>query len=494
MYNPNPPYGADCPTGCPIIPDPAACGNEPLVDLPQYKWCNGKTEFTVEDILCDLCQDWLPIFQWSCRMKRFAQIPAFGMDIKEVTDTKMLMQGIKKILTIKSDSPVVATLTQDGTGVHFGEHEKTFPEAIVSADVTSSKTVTVDSAKRFFVNDYLKFFTEDPKNPCCTLEIRRKVTAVNYATQTVTLDSEITVDEWVRVVKLYNDLQNCTLPQANAALDSTKYFKSYFQNFGGGFSFSFAEANKCYSTNDGAMMFAKAKMMASLEDVLRQVHAAKWFALNVPEIKPTQASQTMGLIPTIQYVRDNYGIENHFDLRGTRTDFAKVVKLKKIFEQAQKCMISGANGDLIVATTYSFYEALSLLNGAWMKVKGCIPMAACDTPIAFEVKEIQSLYGKIKFYVDPYLDWHYDGRSIAVYFPDHQHVIWTPKNKGLNENMTMDPYSIDTIPLTELKNQNEGKVNCDREFVYSFTLAFIVAGARTGSIGIIEWLDVNGSL
>ena len=117
------------------------------------------------------------------------------MDIKEVTDTKMLMQGIKKILTIKSDSPVVATLTQDGTGVHFGEHEKTFPEAIVSADVTSSLTVTVDSAKRFFVNDYLKFFTEDPQNPCCTLEIRRKVTLVNYATQTVTLDSEITVDE-----------------------------------------------------------------------------------------------------------------------------------------------------------------------------------------------------------------------------------------------------------------------------------------------------------
>lgn len=416
------------------------------------------------------------------------------MDIKDVTDPKMLIQGIKKILTIKSDSPIVPTLTQDATGVHFGEAEKTFPEAIVAADAVASTTVVVDNAKRFFVNDYLKFFTEDPQNPCCTLEIRRKVVSVNYATNTITLDSAITVDEGVRVIKLYNDLQNCTLPQANAVLDTTKYFKSYFQNFGGGFSFSFVDANKCYKTQDGALVFAKAKMMASLEDVLWQVHAAKWFALNVPEIAPTQAAQSMGLIPTIQYVRDNYGIENHFDLRGTRTDYAKVVKLKKIFEQAQKCMMSGTNGDLLVATTYSFYEALALLNGAWMKIKGSIPMCPCDGPITFEVKEINSLYGKIKFYVDPYLDWHYDGRSVAVYFPDHQHIIWTPKNAGLNANMSMDPYSIETVGLTELKAANEGKVNCDRQFVYSFTLAFIVAGARTGSIGIIEGLDVNGSL
>lgn len=338
MYNFNDP--ACGPQGC--TPDTSTdCGYPALGSLPGYTDCNGKSKFTIYDHMCGLCDDGkgLDILQYALEENEFAPISYYGFKFnaaRQVQGVNGIMQFIGAHLSYY-DHSILEGGKQDAQGVYFGEMKSTTLEAKITA-VTSPTVIIVDNAKKFAVQDTIRIYSGGVD--CCLDEITAIVSAVDYATNTITLTSAVSVDVGDRVVFLWNNIKACDFP-ANHTYDPdvVEFRKAYWQAFGNSFQITFEQAMNCLpggiKDENGNQGYVRALYRDAVQKTLYALSGAQWFGINVPETA-SQTSVTMGIIPTIQYYKNNFGVDNIHNLSGIRTDLQKVVAMKKIFDNALK--------------------------------------------------------------------------------------------------------------------------------------------------------------
>jgi len=186
----------------------------------------------------------------------------------------------------------------------------------------------------------------------------------------------------------------------------------------------------------------------------------------------------MGIIPTIQYYKTNFNVDNTHDLSAIKTDVMKVKVLKKIFDTALKNKRKGVGqSKLIVHCTETMFDNMTMLAPAWDRIKNCMRVCSSDI-VTFEIREYKSTYGTIEFYVNQYLDWHFQGASFAVYAPEGHIFRVDPKSLGWMSSGGVPQVNtqVGLVKLQELKTFKEGKGDeCPSKFVFSWRMAQIVA-------------------
>lgn len=443
--------------------------------------------FKVWDLVNKLCQTELKVWKWACNVSKFASLPYLFFD---KSNYDMSAGGIAKILQFKN-IPQFHTLSEDGESVKRWEMVEAFPEAFVDGaqSGTDIKVKTLESLRRFFAKDYVIIFACDPANPCCQLEIGANIISIDTSTLTIKFDRVVTVCDGDRILRQYNLIETCGEFHNGVALQPTDYFNSYYQYFGGELCFTQKELNVCYATERAAWDVVEAKFSAMYQDLFLQVGNAYWRGMNVQEIAGTQAAQTMGILPAI-YRHYALGKNIIHDLSSKTVDQAKVRALLEIFEQAQQCQIEGIDNTLVVACNYKFYNALSKLNPAWQAFAACMPICDKSMEVNFEVKVINTIYGRVEFYADFFLQYYYPNKSFAVVLPKGMTAMYMPENRRVsiqNNNWTIEKI-VPGFQVIDLDIKNIGKIGCGSCVEFYSQFAFIHAGVASGAYRIIEGL------
>lgn len=496
--------GSGLATGCGNVcevPTSSVCNIVTPGNLENYENCEGKVSITLDDFISRICEDRISIPLWSW-VSEFQDIQGItsGMTYKELSLLSANGQTINKKIFIPTGSKQIVVTPNEENAVFYPEYTETFANQSALVDVENGTVVPVADASKYYVNNKVivevvdeavnAAYDEDldgdgnPSTcPTCSIRERRTIIAVDYAANTIILDAPVTMLAGWRIIQMWEAYKKCDLPSINRAELSTKYVKVYLQYFGGGFSFTNAEMQKCYRSGVSAQMKLKEVMGESLKKTALSVLASKWLGLNIPATN-TQAAEAQGILPLIQYHNDN-GVENHFDVSGIKTAYGKATAFVDIMNKIQR----GLNEDLMIVTTYAGLEKFQKISENFVKMSGYNVHTSKEESEkhAFKVKMYEGIYGgKVMIYVDSYLQYLYDGKAIMVYYPVDRHFVLDPQVASVTDAMGVQWSTMSGITITELKNQNEGRIDCDREYVYSFKLGYATQGAPQGKVGIIE--------
>lgn len=460
-----------CTTGC-LVDTSVHCSYDALLTLPKFADCGGKTEFSPVDVACGLCQlGGIPVFKAGRYVQGLGTLAATGFDMENIRDPRAAEAVIRKALAYKS---FTTTVTHNPDGVVFGEEQLESPETTINGAVTAAATVVFDSIAGFHVGMKVMILADDsdPTKPCCDVQLRRNITAINPATKEVTFDAPVTVADGDDVIALWAPLANCELPTASGFSSKKEYFTAYFQNFGTRISFSADSANKCDCSFDMANKLVDHELKKAYNGLADQMIKAKYLAQNIP------GTETMGFIPTIQHAESTYGAQNIHSLKSIKTPVAKVAALYKIFSAAQRA--GEQVSDLWVPMTQVAYDNLRMANPAFHQLRGCMPMCQSNDMFDFEVTNIKNLGKTINFYHEPYLDKIFPNRSVMLYHHSDAFHVVAPKYMA-NINMQAKSYEnmVDMFVMEEIDpSSRKGKVNCPVEFSIWSRLAYIRMGAK----------------
>lgn len=533
-----------CPTGC-------GSNGTPGTDCPLWPSLvnyQRTDSYKVWDLVNKLCQTPLLTWKWVCKYGQYASLPYLMFTYSDYTNSA---GWVNKILQFKN-IPQYTTLTETGYSVKWWETVESFPECFADGDQTNVTTVKVksaDSLRKFFVNDMVTIYATDydSNNPqdseydytvewdtvkamasgfqwslnhegtdghqdesaewntkltaqqwdnshtadsCCTLELRAKILAINIVDMTITFNIPVTVADGDRILRDYHLIASCERFETGAALEPTDYFESFYQYFGWTLTFTQEELNKCYATPNWPHDYVNAKFEALYKSLFLDVGNAFWKGLNVKEIAGVQEAQTMGILPAIYREAAN-GKNIVHDLRKKTSDIAKVRALLDIFEQAQQCIIEGIDQTLVVAGNNKFWTALTKLNPAWQSYAACMPICDEQNEVSFKVKNINTVYGRVEFYTDFFLQYYYPNKSFAVVMPKGLTSMWMPEYERLsvsNGSSIMFDNVVPGFKVEDLNILNVGKLGCPTTIQISTRFALIHAGMRSGCWRIIEGL------
>lgn len=442
--------------------------------------------FRVGDQINALCQTDLNVWKYACNIAKYASLP-YLMFSKEEYD---MSTGVKKILQFKN-IPQFHTLSESGKSVKWGEMLEAFPEAFVDGAQSGNEiTVTsLDSLMKFFVNDHVRIYGCSEEDDCCAVEISANILEIDTVNLTITFDKVVNVCDGDRILRMYNLVETCGEFKNGVSLDPTNYFESFYQYFGGELCFDKNEINKCYATEGGVMTYINAKFSALYQDLFLQVGNARWYGLNIQEVSGVQKAQTMGIITGI-YKHVELGKSLIHDLSNKTSDQAKVKALLAIFMEAQSCQIEGIDNTLVVAGNHLFYQALSTLNPAWNALMGCMPVCDKSMDVSFEVKVINTIFGRVEFYADFFLQYYYQKKSFAVVLPKGMSSMYMPENERVivqGDNVTLERV-VPWFKVVDLAIKNIGKVGCGTCIMVHDQFAYVHAGLASGAYRIIEGL------
>lgn len=529
-------YATWCVTGCASSGAPGT--NCPLgPSLVNYQRTDS---YKVWDLVNKLCQTPLLTWKWVCKYGQYASLPYLMFTYGDYTNAA---GGTSKILQFKN-VPQYTSLTETGVSVKWWETVESFPECFADGDQNNTTTVKVkspDSLRKFFVNDMVTVYATDyaTNNPqdtasegnlpdgfnwtlnhegtdgkqdenaegnkeltaqkgdnvheasaCCTIELRAKIVEIDPVALTIKFNIPVSVKNGDRILRDYHLISSCERFETGAALEPTDYFESYYQYFGGSLTFTQEELNKCYATPNGPHDYVNAKFESLYKSLFLDVGNAFWKGLNVKEIAGVQEAQTMGILPAIYREAAN-GKEIVHDLRKKTSDIAKVRALLDIFEQAQQCIIEGIDQTLVVAGNNKFWTALTKLNPARQSYAACMPICDEQNEVSFKVKNINTVYGRVEFYVDFFLQYYYPNKSFAVVMPKGLTSMWMPEYERLsvsNGSSVMFDNVVPGFKVEDLNILNVGKLGCPTTIQISTRFALIHAGMRSGCWRIIEGL------
>lgn len=474
-------HAAGCTIGCGTTTGTTCAGGPASTNYAATE------SYKIGDLVHKLSQTDLKVWKWATNVARYASLPYLMFD---KGNYDMAAGGVAKILQFKN-IPQFHTLSEDGESVKRGEMVEAFPEAFADGDQESNeiKVKSLESLRRFFEKDYVIIFACDPEDDCCQLEIGANIVSIDTGTLKIKFDRTVKVCDGDRILRQYNLIETCGEFKNGVALQPTDYYNSYYQYFGGELCFTQKELNVSYATERGAWDVVDAKFSAMYQDLFLQVGNAYWRGMNVQEISGTQAAQTMGILPRI-YREYALGKDIIHDLSGKTVDQAKVRALLEIFEQAQQSQIEGIDNTLVVACNYKFYNALSKLNPAWHAMIGVMPIADKSVEVNFEVKVINTIYGRVEFYADFFLQYYYPNKSFAVVLPKGMTAMYMPENERVsiqNNNWSIDKI-VPGFKIIDLAVKNIGKIGCGTCVEFYSQFAFIHAGVASGAYRIIEGL------
>lgn len=361
---------------------------------------------------------------------------------------------------------------------------------------TNGSTFTakdIDTLRKFFVSDHVRVYTTDEEvdGVCCEREETANVLAVDAANMTITLDKTLNLKDGDRILRMYNLIETCGEFKNGVALDPTDYYESFYQYFGGELCFTQDELNKCYASEGGVMGYINSKFSALYQDLFLQVGNAFWYGLNVREIANTQKSQTLGVLTGI-FRQAQLGKTVIHDLSGKTTDQAKVKALLNIFMESQAAQIDGGDSTLVVVGNHKFYNAISQLNPAWNSLMGCIPVCDKSADVAFEVKVINTIFGRVEMFADFFLQYYYPNKSFAVVLPKGLMALHMRENEAValtgSDGITLEKVQ-PGFKVVDLAPRMLGKVGCGTCIEVYTQHAHIVAGLGTGIYRIIEGLN-----
>lgn len=449
--------------------------------------------YRVGDQVNALCQTNLNVWKFACKTAKYASIPylLFNVDQFEAS-----ANSIKNVLTFK-DIPLYHTISETGNSVKWGETSQKFPEIFLDGDHTSTSTFTardIDTLRKFFVDDHVRIYTTESvgeDGEYCEKEETANVLSVDPQNLTITLDKTLTLKDGDRILRMYNLIETCGEFKNGVALDPTDYYEAFYQYFGGELCFTQDELNKCYASEGGVMGYINSKFSALYQDLFLQVGNAFWYGLNVREIANTQKSQTMGLLTGI-FRQAQLGKTVIHDLSGKTTDQAKVKALLNIFMEAQACQIDGADSTLVVVGNHKFYNAVSQLNPAWNSLMGCIPVCDKSLDVAFEVKVINTIFGRVEMFADFFLQYYYPNKSFAVVMPKGLMALHMRENEAVTLNGAGGVALEKVQPgfkVVDLAPRMVGKVGCGTCIEVYTQHAHIFAGLGSGIYRVIEGLN-----
>lgn len=224
-----------------------------------------------------------------------------------------------------------------------------------------------------------------------------------------------------------------------------------------------------------------------------QVGNAFWYGLNIPEVTSSQNAQTMGVLTGIYGQVQVNGLTLIHDLASKTTGIAKVKALIEIFMDAQTKQLDGGDNTLMVAGNHKFWNALSKLNPDWNTLMGVVPTVDKNVDINFEVKVVNTIFGRIEFYADFFLNYYYPNKSFGVVMPKNMMAIHMRENESVTVVNDAGVPVLERVQpgfkVVDLAPRMIGYVGVGSTLeVYSHH-AHIIAGLGTGAYRIIENLN-----
>lgn len=487
-------HGSGLATGCGNICEvgtAAQCNITTAGNKENFENCEGKTEFTLDDFICGICEErqTLPLWSWVSEFQDIAGITQ-GMTYKELSMLDASGKTINKGIFTPKMWQNITVFPNEENAVFYPEFTETFANQSALADVSDATVIPVGDASKYFANNnvLVEVLDEDANEsgaecPECSIRERRKIESVDYEANTITVDSAVNMMAGFRVIQLWEGYKKCDLPSMNRTQLTKKYVKVYLQYFGGGFEIKQTELQKCYRSGVNAQMKLKEIVTESLKKTAMDIMAAEWLGLNIPE-SVNQAAETQGILPLIQYYNDN-GVENHYDLSGIKTAYGKASAFVDIMDDIQR----GMNEDLMVVTTFKGYKKFAKISEQFVKLSGYqVNVDHKETERhRFKVHSYEGLYGgKMFLYVNTYLNYLYEDQEVMVFFPNTKHFVLDPQMSTVTDSMQVQHSIMSGIDITELKVTNEGKIDCDKQYTYFTKLGFATQGGPQGKVGIIE--------
>jgi hypothetical protein len=481
--------GVGCANVCEVSTAPL-CNITTPGNIENFENCEGSTIFTLDDFICGICEErqTIPLWSWVSEFQEVAGITQ-GMTYKELTMLDSNGASINKGIFVPKMATNITVFPNEENAVFYPEFTEAFANQKAISDVTNNVNIPVADASKYFINNnvLVEVIDEDASVdedcPECSIRERRTIVDVDYEDNIITVDTAVDMLAGFRIIQLWEGYKKCDLPSMNRTQLTKKYVKVYLQYFGGGFSITNGELQKCYRSGVDAQMKFKEIITESLKKTALDVMAAEWLGLNIPE-GSSQAAETQGILPLIQFYNDA-GVQNHYDLSQIKTAYGKASAFVDIMDDIQR----GMQDDLMVVTTFKGYKKFQKISEQFVKLSGYqVNIDHKETERhRFKVHSYEGLYGgKMFLYVNTYLNYLYEDKELMVFFPSNKHFVLDPLMSNVTDSLGITHQAMSGIEITELKVTNEGKIDCDRQYVYNFKLGFATQGAPDGKVGIIE--------
>lgn len=338
--------------------------------------------------------------------------------------SKQLTYAEQKAINFKSIWALEADMAVNANEVTWYEADLYKEEAEITADVTAAAVVNVAVATAGFfkVGDMVVI---KPKEWGASATQQREITAINTATGDVTLDANVTVVEFDRMIFIYNLIEYGTEIDRGVNKWDVTPLTTYFQTFGKSMEFNSNEINQTYLL-ETAQEFVKSKFAVAI-NVCNNNFAKAWYlGRNIAGAK----SETQGLEAVIQEVeaRDWAG-SAIVDFSGIADGKAKAKKLIQTINKFAAAPIYNGNE---VPTFFVNSTFITNLSEVMYDMGNTFTLQ--DNKIEFGLTSYSSpFFRNVQFVTSHTLDKLEPYRSRAYVFPKHLITFKTPEYQSVTD-------------------------------------------------------------
>ena len=331
----------------------------------------------------------------------------------------------QKQLSFKTIGALESTMSVNANEVTWYEAGLYIEEALVTEDATASNTIKLDSksVKHFKVNDLVEI---KPWVWSATADVKAKVTGVDLLTNTLTLDTAVTVAVKDQVLFLYNLITFGTEITRWVSESDVTPVKTYFQTFGESVEFDSNEINQTRLLLD-AKNYVKTKFATGINSANQRFARTFYVGRNVAGSQ----SETQWLDAVIEEMeaRDWVG-SAIIDFSSITDTKARAKKLIQVINEASSAPVY--NG-WEVPTIFCNYEFISRISEIKFDMANYITLDQKE--LAFGIQAYSSPYFRwVEFIVSHTLNRLEKYRAVAYMFPKHLVTFKTPEYQSVNES------------------------------------------------------------
>jgi len=452
---------------------------------------NGLTLRNNLDLFKQIINDGLPIvhvfpYKLACMSYLLFDIEEFFLD--EEAKTTELQLKVKNL----GDGKFNLTMTDQDCAMQRWEELHVFDHAILDGAVVATDTITVldvSFLKGITTNTKIRIQSTSATNEQTCLAI-----VTNVAGNVLTLDRNVTAEDGDKVFRGANLRVRCTAIDNTYELNRRANYNSYFQSIHGHITFTTCELSahrEIYTPQNGmSQLLVNAKSSALFEGLLKNdLMDIFLYGENLPEAG-AQASQTRGLITTIQEAQVATGQTFIFDLApaiGTTDDEAVIKALIEIWIRAFESGYYYAEPITAMINTTQLKQLMYMAPafeeffGIQMYKETDASHEGCRDYISLRVHGIEIEHGVIEFVLFEPLNAFY-AEPLMILVPRSMFGMYQRKNSKVDSNMNVtEQAGVAMFPkftftdVSSIIYAESGGDECFK-FITKLELAFVQAG------------------
>lgn len=353
-------------------------------------------------------------------------------------------------------------MSKDGSSVQWYEVSPfNYVQTVATTVSIAGTNVIMDDVTGYEVGDVVLFIPAT--GSVNGVRTTREITAINTGTKTLTFDANITVDAGDSVKYLYSTHTTGEKITRGTSEDSGKLVTTYFQKYGGNFTYTQDELNTTYLFADTARR-VKNKLSDTINLAINNFAYTFYYGRNVSGSK----AETQGLETLLAEKVANGETTVVRDWTGLATDAAKIAAVQSFFTDASTSPVyQGNEQPTAIGNDLMVSELSKLLQS------GVVYQQFVEKEIDWGIKVFSSpFYKSIPILVDQSLNLLYPTESVLYALPRHlvsftTKMYDTPDQAGVVKTMNSNGFAVIPQPVT---------TNDSKEFTIEMWMANIFAG------------------